>query len=137
MKILEDSIDKLSPDELQILARDLGMKNFSGITPQALTGIFQTVFQLGGFKSYQYTLIIANYIMKAILGRGLSLAGNAVLTRTMSVLAGPIGWAITGLWTAFDIAGPAYRVTIPAVIQVAVLRQKYLYDDQAKEVSFG
>jgi UPF0174 protein HP_1588 len=86
MNILEDSIDKLSPDELQILARDLGMKNFSGITPQTLTGIFQTVFQLGGFKSYQYTLIIANYIMKAILGRGLSLAGNTALTRTMSVL---------------------------------------------------
>ena len=88
MNILEDSIDKLSPDELQILARDLGMKNFSGITPQTLTGIFQTVFQLGGFKSYQYTLIIANYIMKAILGRGLSLAGNTALTRTMSVLSG-------------------------------------------------
>lgn len=86
MNILEGSIDKLSPDELQILARDLGMKNFSGITPQTLTGIFQTVFQLGGFKSYQYTLIIANYIMKAILGRGLSLAGNTALTRTMSVL---------------------------------------------------
>lgn len=86
MNILEDSIDKLSPDELQILARDLGMKNFSGITPQTLTGIFQTVFQLGGFKSYQYTLIIANYIMKAILGRGLNLAGNTALTRTMSVL---------------------------------------------------
>lgn len=86
MNILEDSIDKLSPDELQILARDLGMKNFSGITPQTLTGIFQTVFQLGGFKSYQYTLIIANYIMKVILGRGLSLAGNTALTRTMSVL---------------------------------------------------
>jgi len=44
---------------------------------------------------------------------------------------------ITGLWTAFDIVGPAYRVTIPTVIQVAVVRQKYLYDDQEKEVSFG
>ena len=137
MKILEDSIEKLSPSELQDLARNLGLKNFSGITPEALVGIFQAVFRAGGFKSYQLTLIIVNYIMKAILGRGLSLAGNAALTRTMSVLAGPIGWTITGLWTAIDIAGPAYRVTIPAVIHVAVLRQKYLYDEKARDVSFG
>ena len=137
MKILEDSIEKLSPSELQDLARNLGLKNFSGITPEALVGIFQAVFRAGGFKSYQLTLIIVNYIMKAILGRGLSLAGNAALTKTMSVLAGPIGWTITGLWTAIDIAGPAYRVTIPAVIHVAVLRQKYLYDEKARDVSFG
>ncbi|HGS8439186.1 TPA: DUF3944 domain-containing protein [Neisseria lactamica] len=137
MKILEDSIEKLSHSELQDLARNLGLKNFSGITPEALVGIFQAVFRAGGFKSYQLTLIIVNYIMKAILGRGLSLAGNAALTRTMSVLAGPIGWTITGLWTAIDIAGPAYRVTIPAVIHVAVLRQKYLYDEKARDVSFG
>ena len=75
--------------------------------------------------------------MKAILGRGLSLAGNAALTRTMSVQLARIGWTITGLWTAIDIAGPAYRVTIPAVIHVAVLRQKYLYDEKARDVSFG
>ncbi|HFC8538497.1 TPA: YaaW family protein [Neisseria lactamica] len=124
MKILEDSIEKLSHSELQDLARNLGLKNFSGITPEALVGIFQAVFRAGGFKSYQLTLIIVNYIMKAILGRGLSLAG-------------PIGWTITGLWTAIDIAGPAYRVTIPAVIHVAVLRQKYLYDEKARDVSFG
>ena len=45
-----------------------------------------------------------------------------VLTKTASLLTGPIGWVITGLWTAIDLAGPAYRVTIPAVIQVAYLR---------------
>lgn len=36
---------------------------------------------------------------------------------------GPIGWAITGLWLAVDIAGPAFRKTVPAVIHVAMLRQ--------------
>ena len=42
--------------------------------------------------------------------------------RTASMLVGPIGWVITGLWTAIDVAGTAYRVTIPAVVQVAFLR---------------
>ncbi|CAI4170857.1 hypothetical protein ALT1644_650006 [Alteromonas macleodii] len=30
-----------------------------------------------------------------------------------------------------------YRVTIPAVIQIAALRQKYLYESQAAEVEFN
>ena len=41
----------------------------------------------------------------------------------MSILTGPIGWSITAAWTLFDIAGTAYRVTIPAVIEVAYLRK--------------
>jgi len=107
------------------------------ITPEVLMGTFQAIFRAGGFKSYQLTLVVVNGVMKALLGRGLSFAGNAALTRTMSILTGPIGWAITGIWTAVDIAGPAYRVTIPAVIQVAVLRQKYLYEDATKDVEIA
>jgi uncharacterized protein YaaW (UPF0174 family) len=107
------------------------------MTAESLVGIFQAVFRAGGFKSYQLTLIIVNAVLKAIIGRGLSLAGNATLMRTMSILTGPIGWAITGAWTAVDIASPAYRVTIPAVIQVAALRQKHLYEKQAADVTFS
>ena len=32
---------------------------------------------------------------------------------------------ITGIWTAIDIAGPAYRVAIPCMLQLAMLRHKY------------
>ena len=102
-----------------------------------MTGVFQAVFRAGGFKSYQLTLIIVNAVLKALIGRGFSLAANATLTRTMAILTGPIGWVITGLWTAIDIAGAAYRVTIPAVIQVAALRQQYLYGKQVEEVNFS
>lgn len=123
MKILQNALEHMAPDELRNLATELGIKNINGITAQTLTATFITVFKAGGFKSYQLTLIIVNAIMKALIGRGLSLAGNAALTRVASVLAGPIGWAITAIWTLSDIAGPAYRVTIPAVIQVAFLRK--------------
>jgi uncharacterized protein YaaW (UPF0174 family) len=137
MKILTDAIENMSPEELKELAESTGVKNTSSITPEGMIGVFQAVFRAGGFKSYQLTLIIVNAVMKALIGRGLSFAGNAALTRTMAILTGPIGWVITGLWTAIDVAGPAYRVTIPAVIQVAVLRQKYLYEKQAEEVTFS
>ena len=61
--------------------------------------------------------------MKFLVGRGLSLATNAGLTRMASIMMGPIGWILTAVWTLIDIAGPAYRVTIPAVIQIAYIRQ--------------
>ena len=137
MKILTDALNKMSQQELKELAEAVGIKNVSALNAEAFIGVFQAVFRAGGFKSYQLTLIIVNAILKALIGRGLSFAGNAALTRTMAILTGPIGWVITGIWTAIDIASPAYRVTIPAVIQIAALRQKHIYDKQAGEVSFN
>jgi uncharacterized protein YaaW (UPF0174 family) len=137
LKILNDALEKMSSEELRILAESIGLKNLNVITAESMLGVFQAVFRVGGFKSYQLTLIIVNAIMKTLIGRGLSFAGNAALTRTVAVLTGPIGWAITGVWTAVDVASAAYRVTIPAVIQVAALRQKHLYAKQADDVSFS
>uniref|UniRef100_Q0I3C9 Uncharacterized protein n=1 Tax=Histophilus somni (strain 129Pt) TaxID=205914 RepID=Q0I3C9_HISS1 len=136
-KILEDALEKMDPNEIKELATALGLKNTGNITKQVLLGSFQAIFIKGGFKSYQLTLIVVNAVIKALIGRGLSFAGNAALTRTMSILAGPIGWVITGLWTAIDIAGPAFRVTIPAVIQIAALRQKVLYANIADQIEFS
>jgi uncharacterized protein YaaW (UPF0174 family) len=136
MKILEDSLEKMSPKEIKELSTNLGIKNTNTITPEVVLGTFQGIFKAGGFKSYQMTVIIANSVMKTIFGRGLSFATNATLTKTMSIVAGPIGWVITGVWTTIDVSGPAFRVTIPAVIEIAVLRKKYLYkpEEDKKEI---
>ena len=131
MKILKESLEKMSTAEVRQLAESLGVKNFNSVTSEALIGSFQTIFRMGGFKSYQLTVIIVNAVMKALIGRGLSFAATGTLMRAASVLTGPIGWVITGLWTAVDLAGAAYRVTIPAVIQIAFLRQKLKYADLA------
>lgn len=137
MKILEDSLNKMSTEELQQLSNEIGLKNTNELTPQKLLGSFQLIFRAGGFKSYQLTVIIANTIMKALFGKGLTFAGNAGLTKIMSILAGPIGLTITTIWTCIDIASPAYRVTIPAVIQVAYLRQALLYGSKTNEINFN
>lgn len=137
LKVLNDALEKMSADEIRQLAESVGVKNLTLFTPEAMLGVFQAVFRAGGFKSYQLTVIVVNAVLKALIGRGLQLAGGAALTRTIGILTGPVGWAITGAWTAVDIASAAFRVTIPAVIQVAALRQKHLYAKQADEVSFS
>lgn len=120
-KVLENAWDDMSEDERKKVLNSIsnGNKgNFKGVGAALLVKLFRA----GGFASYQLTVVIANTIAKFVLGRGLTLAANATLTRAMSILTGPIGMAITALWTIFDIAGPAYRVTIPAVIFIASTR---------------
>lgn len=83
-----------------------------------------TAFRAGGFTSYKITLIIVNAVAKAVLGRGLSFAANAGLTRAISIFAGPIGMTVAALWTAVDFGGPAYRVTVPCTIIIAAFRRE-------------
>ncbi len=122
--ILQKSLEKMSDEEIRELCDELGVKNTNKLGKQALSTAALTLFRMGGFKSYQLALIVANAVIKAIFQRGLSLGANAALTRGLSILTGPVGWIITGVWTAIDIAGPAYRVTVPACILVATLRLK-------------
>lgn len=104
-----------------------------GHIPSSVPAIaLQAAIRMGGFASYQLAVIVANAVAKFVLGRGLSFAATATLTRSIAVFAGPIGWAITGLWTAIDLAGPAYRVTIPCVIQIAMLRHKYSLTEEQR-----
>ena len=132
MKIFRDSLNNMSEDDLKKLAEEMDLKTTS-FTKEAIFASFQTVFRLGGFKSYQYTLVVVNTILKALIGRGLSLAGNAALTKAASILTGPIGITVTALWTVSDIAGPAYRVTSPAVILISSLRMQKKYQDCENE----
>jgi uncharacterized protein YaaW (UPF0174 family) len=125
MKVCEDALDRMTPEEIEDLCLECGMKTVN-YTPEVALGVFQAVFKMGGIRSYQLTLAIANAVMKLLFGRGLTIAGNITLTRAMSVLAGPVGWVVTGVWTALDIAGAAYRVTVPAVFMIAMLRKKQL-----------
>lgn len=125
-KILEKAIEKMDSKELEQIVKEINKNtNISsalGFSKQAALVAMQSAIKAGGFASYQLALIVANAVAKQVIGRGLTFAANVGLTRALSALAGPIGWAITGLWTGVDLAGPAYRITIPAVIEVAYLR---------------
>ena len=126
IKILNDHLEKLNARELEEFLKELDLidktKTAISYTPQAASAILQAAIKAGGFTSYKIILITVNAVWKFIFGTGLKLATNANIARVVGVLAGPVGWAITGAWTAVDLAGPAYRITIPACLLIAKLR---------------
>lgn len=125
IKLLGDAMEKMSESDRVDFAKLIGFNTAKTFSPESMMAAAQAAFTAGGFQSYRVALMVANGVSRAVLGRGLTFAANATLTRTLSIISGPIGWAITGAWTAIDLAGPAFRVTLPAVIQVALLRQKH------------
>ena len=111
------------------------MRNFvawhtSGAKPlrysrQALVAALQMSIRRGSIYGLAWSMNLANVVAKQAIGRGIAvIASGTVLSRTLSILTGPVGWALTTAWTAYDIAGPAYRVIVPAVIYIAYLRLK-------------
>jgi uncharacterized protein YaaW (UPF0174 family) len=138
MKIFADAWDKMSIDDRETFLAEVRSKagedgrDLSASVPIAAI-MAQGGVRLAGFMAYRMANVVANAVASQVLGRGISLAANATLARTIGVFASPIGWVITVLWTAIDLAGPAYRVTIPCVIQIAYLRQKHLFAAVADE----
>ncbi|WP_423785822.1 flagellar biosynthesis protein FlgG [Helicobacter pylori] len=60
--------------------------------------------------------------------------GKVALKKTLGILAGLIGWVITSALVSINLAGPAYRVTVPACVLVATLRLK-LKAEQTKRLA--
>ena len=132
MKVLTDSMKEMSPDELEAVCNDLKLSP-KRYTSEAVIIALQIAIKSSGFLPYQIAVIVANSVVRALIGRGLSLAANAALTRLMATFAGPVGWALSAVWLLVDIAGPAYRVTIPAVIMVSYLRAENGRRERKKE----
>lgn len=120
-KILTDK--NIKDTDIAEIAKSANVKVAGG--KEVMIGALITAFRAGGFASYQMSVIVVNAISRAILGRGLTLAANAGLTRALGVFMGPVGWVLTAVMTGIDLAGSAYRITIPSVIQIAFMRQKF------------
>ncbi|WP_373454404.1 flagellar biosynthesis protein FlgG [Helicobacter pylori] len=59
--------------------------------------------------------------------------GKVTLKKTLGILAGPIGWVITDTLVSINLAGPAYRVTVPACVLIATLRLKQKVEREANK----
>ncbi len=133
--VLDSEFERLSP-ELQ---------------NELLASFYSGAFFAGGIRGYdavhpfltrvdvEHRAVKAGKVGRALrkVGRDqLQLRTKAFLKKqalrlVLRGLAGPAMW----LWTAWDFAGPAYRLTIPAICYVAYLRGKQAREDQARAAS--
>lgn len=130
-RMFDDMVAKMSSAERERLAdefRAAGWKNadFSAGTPISILAV-QAGINVTGFLVYKILVIVTNRIAWIVLRHGLSLAVNALSTKMLWYFSSAPATLASGLWTAYDLAGPAYRVTVPCVLYIACLRAKLAY----------
>jgi uncharacterized protein YaaW (UPF0174 family)/GTP-binding protein EngB required for normal cell division len=126
--VFESLWERINDEERQELLLNMGINPDEGLDPGILAASSTVVTQLllkqfGGFAVYKFATVAANAVARQVLGRGLSLAANAALTRLVGVALGPIGVGVSLGWLGYELLGPAYRKVVPAVIQVAATRR--------------
>ena len=111
----------MSERELRLLANENGIPDKT-LTRQALTAALLMAIRTSRAVLTRIAARVIQYIVEIITVRGVATAGIETATRAVGGVLGPIGWIALGAWTVYDISSPAYRVCVPAVLQVAYMR---------------
>lgn len=122
LKVLEKAWERMTNEEKAQLLDLWGHKGVEigkGVPLIALLAAFKA----GGFGSFIFSYTVVNAVAKIVIGKGLRPLTMAKFAHWLKLTAGPFGWAVTAIWTLFDLGGPAYRVTVPCVLHIAMLRQ--------------
>jgi uncharacterized protein YaaW (UPF0174 family) len=125
LTVSANAIGKLNEDEIRSIMDECKIHGYD-YTKQ---GLIAALLALQAVNRRIFVIVIQTVIRmttEILVGRGIAMVGMGILSRFISIFCGPIGWLFLTGWTIWDIMGPAYRVTIPAVIQVAYMRVKYL-----------
>ncbi len=117
----ENCTSQLSDEELRSLADKAGIPHKS-LKRQMLVYTIMIAVRRNVVLLSEIIYYITMRIVYAQVGRGVVMVGMNTIGRYISMAAGPVGWALLAGWTISDIASPAYRVIIPAVLMIASMR---------------
>ncbi|MBY7191233.1 MULTISPECIES: YaaW family protein [Escherichia] len=112
--VFASSWNKMSDDDRRQLLRDMGIS-----TSISLDKLSRMELPL-----LQRAAMVASGLAQIATGKALPLIAGLGIGRVLGVLTGPVGLALTGLYTAYDISNPAFRITLPCVVQIAWIRLK-------------
>ncbi|ALX14684.1 hypothetical protein P350_24440 [Burkholderia cepacia JBK9] len=116
-KVISDAWDKLSPADQDALLVGVG-----GVCKVGGSGLLslQILLQGGGPVAFAIVRALAASLGYTLTGQAILIAGGGAVLRAF---AGPFGLAASAFLLVPSISGAAYRVTIPAVIQIAYMRR--------------
>lgn len=112
--VFTSSWKKMSEEARRQILSDMGIKNTVNL--ETLSRMEMPIMQRAA--------MVANGLAQVAAGKALPLVAGLGIGRVLGVLTGPVGLALTGLYTAYDISNPAFRVTLPCVVQIAWIRLK-------------
>jgi uncharacterized protein YaaW (UPF0174 family) len=113
--------EKLTPEQRSELEKSLDSK----VELAALsTADVQKIILMGGSRATNLTRILSGAMASSTLGGSVAISANLVAGRVAGVALGPIGLALSGIWGAYSLTSPAYRVTVPCVVLIAYIRLK-------------
>lgn len=130
-KVGTDIFNKMSPEEREQLLKELGVSG-THMAGQSFVGMLIAAGRAGGFSTYRYFQKYVQMILKFLLGHGVRVP---VLSRVLSTFLGPVGIAATSIWTLYDLASPAYRVTLPCILQIASIRIRIMEEEDSTQCS--
>lgn len=124
--LLIASLEKTTPEQRVAILKDLSVPNAQEISKRGIEAVGAGIagVALTNAVAFQLSRTVASATLQALAGRALVVTTSSLVARPVVALAGPIGWAITGAWALADMASPAYRVTVPCVVQIAYVRRK-------------
>ncbi|WP_077387979.1 DUF3944 domain-containing protein [Helicobacter bilis] len=121
-KDLTESLAKEDPKKLEEAMKE--------VKPESTNGLYM----------YQLSTIVTSAAMQTF---GMTTAAGAAAFASFGATLGigkvvglinPILTGATTLWLMSDLMGPAYRVTTPATLQIAFLRQRHLHRKEIEEL---
>lgn len=127
-KLMADSWERMPEPDRKKLLEQAGID--SSLKGAAALLAVQTALHTSKILSYEIAVVVASYTARILAGSVVTTVAGQGALRGLAVLAGPIGWALTGAMAIPAISGAAYRVTIPAVIQIASMRREMAQQDR-------
>lgn len=122
-KMCLTAVDNMSEEELRAMTEELEMPT-KNPKRYAMVAAMQLAIRKGGALFTRIVTYITRIIAQMLLGRGAVMVGSNTISKAIGIAGGPVGWAISAGWMIYDITSPAYRVTIPCVMQIACMRMQ-------------
>lgn len=127
-RLFLDALDAMSDDMRRVTLSDVGLGALVD-SSRAEIGVAVREAPAHGEIRMKVAAFVAESTATSVLGRGLAIAGKAGMASTAlaSGAASAAASIVAPFWLVFGavaLAGPAYRVSVPCVIQVAYIREK-------------
>lgn len=126
-KLIKEVLDNASDSELRQMMRELDLQ-IPHYNRRRVMLDLEKLWKSHDIAGFRLLTSVTSTVLTRLTGIAISTVAGITLPRLTAVMLGPIGLILTSLYCAIDFAGPAYRVTIPAVIQIAYIRQKMKFN---------